>query len=412
LFLVGLLIVSASARACNQASDCGDPTYFECVANEPVCQLINGVGISPNKVYWLERCSNGTSSAVSLVRATGTHVERVEDVYEDNTDPNDTSYVESLLGANFKAVYILRSGRFSNTLGEFDVKCDGLSPELSAGSTRPGELIDVAFDDNPDIFGSPFASYVCLGTQIVKYNKLNFNLTDPYTVLYMTGCSYIAYYNNAIYWADAIYNSNNITYTTAFYTGSTSCHNCTSPEPFTSFNNYVNDFDVGNGRIYFARQNWGIQSIALGAELSTATYVISSGNIEGIKVQGKKIFYNDGTTIRSIQVDGSNAHNISNITNSNTCQCATGFSGANCTDCSGQIQTFNGKLSCVPYDPVTGFPSRCILNENCGNTTLASCNQMLAKCECIAGAQAITPLCDTCSNGPITWSNGVPACPV
>jgi hypothetical protein len=409
LVLVLLCLVAQVYSACTQDWECGNPVYFDCV-QQPVCTLIPGVGRSPNRVYWLERCEEGGNSTVYLMRA-GTLIERVAVVPE--TSPlGALGIVTELISANYRAVYVMRSQRLSGYVSVFTQYGISFLPEALVAYPR-GYNFDVAFDYDQYFQGTPVASYVCSQNTIIKYNSLNFTLSDNYTVLYTTRCDHISFYNNKIYWAKYFLlepNSQNVV--TQFYQGNTNCSSCDEPQMFATVNGLINDFEVGGGRIYYGLPNSGIESIALDSpNVGAAVPLISAGNINALKIDGNRIWFNNGVSIQGINVDQTDLRNSSRPSAANSvCACISGFSGANCDQCeNGIVYWTNGTPNCVKYDVATGFPSSCVEDWHCGNVPYTRCENQ--KCICATGPNGISPSCNTCANGAvIAWNNGVPAC--
>lgn len=146
---------------------------------------------------------------------------------------------------------------------------------------------------------------------------------------------------------------------------------------------------------YYAPDSNGVKSVSVSnPDFSNAQTIVASGKINGIKVRGIRLWYNDGQRIRAvctkcyqlyfkfnvsmqINVDGSNPTIISAESPSEaTCVCSGGYNstiyilheifililfryhGNRCDECFGSIQWQNGVTSCVPID-ATGWPISC-----------------------------------------------------
>jgi len=191
-----------------------------------------------------------------------------------------------------------------------------------------------------------------------------------------------------------------VQYTTTFYKG-TVTGSISLPSPFFSVSDQVSDFDIDStGNIIVYGTQYGLFK-----RDGQVTTTISTESITGVTIYNKKIYYNNGFTIRSVTLDGKTTQNLIQQ-QTGTCSCRSGFYGDNCQSCDGQIQWEGGFPSCVPVNK-EGVPTTCAYDYQCGNVPYTICS--LNSCTCRENFSG--KHCDECTGDKsITFNNGIPSC--
>jgi len=108
----------------------------------------------------------------------------------------------------------------------------------------------------------------------------------------------------------------------------------------------------------------------------------------------------------SVHSDCGNSVPYVQCNSAGACECASGFTGSDCTTCDGQVQWNNGNPSCVSILD-NGLPATCDADYQCLNPPYTACDSTSRTCYCrgnLSGSQ-----CTECS-GQISWENGLPSC--
>lgn len=224
--------------------------------------------------------------------------------------------------------------------------------------------------------------------------------TTLYTISLNQACTAVRVLGNDIYFTtvDIIEGSSSVV--SKVYKGSATCAACTTPATLLfSTNSKISDFDVTASGIYYATAKGVYSSDFAGDNVDQISHCQGAS---GIRILSDRVYWNSGSAVVSANLNGRGVQQVNQI--QGKCGCRAGFSGAKCNQCEGgQVQMLQGVPSCVSM--TAGNPSTCNFDYECANYPFSVCSA--SSCQCRSGFSGAQ--CSQCA-GTVTWSGTTPTC--
>jgi len=181
---------------------------------------------------------------------------------------------------------------------------------------------------------------------------------------------------------------------------------------FTSSPNRPPAMEADSSAVYFTTEFSVDRSFVDGQVGPTLLFPdhTPSPNFTTLQVVNDELYFDDGAFIRRVNTTSLSTDDLIpypfSYGGSSGCICRNGLSGENCQTCqNGQIQWTNGIPACVAYLPNSSFPSQCNFDYQCGNVPFTVCQGN--QCQCRGTFTGAS--CSSCS-GSINWDQGLPSC--
>jgi len=393
---------------CTADYECPNFPYTSCETHsEGVlsgCNIIEGFKIdsSSQKIYFLSRCDQGQNftllpypkgdpGRVGLysVNLNGSSLQEITSISETTGTPQ-YSIADSFVGLSPDDFFIIKIQRDGAILYSVD-RVDFTLNEISLGNSTPNAL-DFDFSTNE--------TFACLNGEVVSYQDIS--IDSLYSTVYnSTELPSGFFCENVIVRDDDLFISGTVQFGKLILQGSKD--GLSLIQIILSVESILS-FDVASSTLYYTNFT-GLFSLSL---LDNTTNTLATEGSPYISTQFYQdtVYYQSLSTIYRLDLGLQQSVDIfASSSNSSTCQCREGFSGLDCTQCSGSLQWYQGNPTCVPVSPDTGFPSYCSSSYQCGNVPFTICQEN--SCACASGFSG--SLCGNCT-GFVEWDNGTPSC--
>jgi len=412
---------------CTYDYDCDAIPYEVCLnsssSSSPFpslsCTLLPGFGVdgNTNKIYFLGRCGgpapignpnyNYTNAGTVYIFSANLDGTSITPVIalEENTELVANSIIAEFWMVSPTDFFFIRTDQLSRPWYD-SIDRKNFTESVLANT----EGVSVSLDYTT---GKTYGCFA-YGTifQSTAINLFTFN--PPYTVLY-TDTPYFGYCKNLKVIGNNLYILGGQVYNTdAIYLG-----NINGSQPLDSpfLIDHLSSpyaFDADSSAVYYTSQ-YSVNRFFINGHGGPTLLVDYPDhkpfpNFTTLQVLNDELYFDDGAWIRRVNTTSLATDDLIPYQFSYTafgeCACLSGFSGDNCQTCeNGQVQWSNGIPNCVSYVANTTFPSTCSQDYQCGNPPYTICDDNQCKCRETFSGAS----CTSCSES-VSWDQGIPSC--
>eukprot|EP01113_Clastostelium_recurvatum_P046898 TRINITY_DN8285_c0_g1_i2.p1 TRINITY_DN8285_c0_g1~~TRINITY_DN8285_c0_g1_i2.p1 ORF type:complete len:612 (-),score=156.52 TRINITY_DN8285_c0_g1_i2:183-1988(-) len=378
------------------------------------CSLLPGFGVDGDKLYFLGRCDG--DARLFSANLDGSSITQIGQLDE------TAGQILSFTSISEFDYFISRSTRLALQFDAVDRESLNIT-EIAYQRGTPAPTFE---------FDSRGATYGCLGFDVVAYDSILTGnaISSSYSIIYnytelqdaagdFYTCQDVDFSGDTLYILVGNGGVNDSYVLQGSVDGSAPLESILSIFSSSSFPRSTIDAD--SQAVYYASE-FAINRVFTDGSVGPSelyTGQTPDPNVTHIEAAGDFVYFADGAFIRrtnknTLSTDslipasfeyGGGASKRS-VLDDAVCTCRPGFSGADCTQCAGQIQWQDGVPSCVDLLD-NGFPSSCSADYHCGNPPYTRCSPSSGQCECVSSFTGRG--CTLCS-GTVSFNNGVPSC--